>query len=217
MPKTIKITDFLKSVIIFTLIMETLGAICLYIAFSNNGMETLQAIWYGIFHSVSAFCTAGFGVFNDSFIAYQDNVFLNTVVSVLAIAGSLGFIVITDLWYRISGKSKSLSFTSKIIIYGFIILLTLGTTVTYFTETLLRDSESRLMQSFFQSMSAMTTVGFNTINTGAVSLPIILLVTFLMYIGASPSGTAGGMKITTLTAMISVLKSRVIGEKKSLS
>jgi len=144
-------------------------------------------------------------------------VFLNTVVSVLAIAGSLGFIVITVLWYRISGKSKSLSFTSKIIIYGFIILLTLGTTVTYFTETLLRDSESRLMQSFFQSMSAMTTVGFNTINTGAVSLPIILLVTFLMYIGASPSGTAGGMKITTLTAMISVLKSRVIGEKKSLS
>jgi trk system potassium uptake protein TrkH len=63
-------------------------------------------------------------------------------------------------------------------------------------------------------MTAMTTVGFNTISTGGLSLPILLFVTFLMYIGASPSGTAGGMKITTLTAMISVLKSRLFGQKK---
>ncbi|MGB3467152.1 MAG: potassium transporter TrkG [Cyclobacteriaceae bacterium] len=59
----------------------------------------------------------------------------------------------------------------------------------------------------------MTTVGFNTVSTGDLKLPILLLVTFLMYVGASPSGTAGGMKITTLTAMISVLKSRLFGQK----
>jgi trk system potassium uptake protein TrkH len=70
------------------------------------------------------------------------------------------------------------------------------------------------MTSFFQAMSAMTTVGFNTIPIGELSLPILLLVTFLMYIGASPSGTAGGMKITTLTAMLSILKSRLFGQKK---
>nr|BFF40127.1 hypothetical protein BACY1_19320 [Tenacibaculum mesophilum] len=63
-------------------------------------------------------------------------------------------------------------------------------------------------------MSAMTTVGFNTVPIGGFSLPILLLLTFLMYIGASPSGTAGGMKITTLTAMISILKSRLLGQKK---
>lgn len=213
MPKTIKINDFIKSVIIFTIVMETLGAICFFIAFKNSGTETLQAIWYSIFHSVSAFCTAGFGLFNDSFESYQNNTFINVIISVLAIAGSLGFIVITDLWYRISGKTKSLSFTSKIIIYGFIILLFGGTSLTYFTEPVVAG-DNALMKSFFQAMTAMTTVGFNTVATGNLSLPILLLVVFLMYIGASPSGTAGGMKITTLTAMVSVLKSRVLGQKK---
>ena len=213
MPKTIKINDFLRSVIVFTFVMETLGAICFFIAFKNSGMETLQAIWYSVFHSVSAFCTAGFGLFNDSFESYQNNTFINVIISVLAITGSLGFIVITDLWYRISGKTKSLSFTSKIILYGFIILLFIGTSLTYFSESLVQG-ESAVMTSFFQAMTAMTTVGFNTVATGNLSLPILLLVVFLMYIGASPSGTAGGMKITTLTAMISVLKSRVLGQKK---
>lgn len=70
------------------------------------------------------------------------------------------------------------------------------------------------MTAFFQTMFAMTTVGFNTIPIGELSLPILLLITFLMYIGASPSGTAGRMKITTLIAMISILKSRLFGQKK---
>lgn len=215
MPKTIKINDFLKSVIIFTFIMETLGAIAFFIAFTNAGMETFQAIWYSIFHSVSAFCTAGFGLFNNSFEDYQNNIFINIIISVLAIAGSLGFIVITDLWYRISGKSKNISFTSKIIIYGFLVLLLGGTLITYFTEPLVfQNGGNPLMKSFFLAMTAMTTVGLNTISTSGLSLPILLLVVFLMYVGASPSGTAGGMKITTLTAMIAVLKSRMLGQKK---
>lgn len=215
MPKNIKINDFLKSVIIFTLIMETLGAIAFFIAFTNAGMETFQAIWYSIFHSVSAFCTAGFGLFNNSFEDYQNNIFINIIISVLAIAGSLGFIVITDLWYRISGKSKNISFTSKIIIYGFLVLLLGGTLITYFTEPLVfQNGGNPLMKSFFLAMTAMTTVGLNTISTSGLSLPILLLVVFLMYVGASPSGTAGGMKITTLTAMIAVLKSRMLGQKK---
>jgi hypothetical protein len=89
--------------------------------------------------------------------------------SILAIAGSLGFIVITDLWYRISGKTKGIYFTSKIIIYGFAILLFIGTFLTYFTEPLVSQTgESALIQSFFQAMTAMTTVGFNTIATGNI-------------------------------------------------
>ncbi|EAY31254.1 V-type sodium ATP synthase subunit J (Na(+)-translocating ATPase subunit J) [Microscilla marina ATCC 23134] len=214
LPKTIKIRDFVKSVIVFTLIMEVIGAICFFIAFRQTGMETLKAVWFSVFHSVSAFCTAGFGLFNNSFESYSSNALINTIISVLAIAGSLGFIVITDLWYRITGKSNSVSFTTKIITYGFVILLFLGTTLVYFTEPSIRSSDSRLVESFFQAMTAMTTVGFNTISTGNLSLPILLFVTFLMYIGASPSGTAGGMKITTLTAMISILKSRLFGQKR---
>jgi len=215
LPNTIQIKDFIKSVIVFTLIMETIGAILFYFAFTNSGMGSLKAIWFSVFHSISSFCTAGFGLFNDGFESYQDNTFINTIISVLAISGSLGFIVITDLWYRIRGKSKEISFTTKIIVYGFLFLLFIGTLLIYITESpSILGSNSSLMTSFFQAMSAMTTVGFNTIPIGELSLPILLLVTFLMYIGASPSGTAGGMKITTLTAMLSILKSRLFGQKK---
>lgn len=214
LPRTIKIKDFIKSVIVFTLVMETLGAICFFIAFRDTGMEPLKAIWFAIFHSVSTFCTAGFGLFSDSFESYSDHTFINTIISVLAIAGSLGFIVITDIWYRIRRKSKKISFTTKIVLYGFILLLFLGTTLVYFTEPTVQNSDARLMESFFQAMTAMTTVGFNTISTGNLSVPILTFVVFLMYIGASPSGTAGGLKITTLTAMIAVLKSRLFGQKR---
>ena len=214
LPKSIKINDFIRSVVIFTITMETLGAICFFIAFKQVGMDTLKAVWFSIFHSVSAFCTAGFGLFNDSFESYSNNGFINTIISVLAIAGSLGFIVITDLWYRITRKSKNISFTTKIITYGFVLLLFIGTLLVYLTEPSIQSSDAKFSESFFQAMTAMTTVGFNTISTGGLSLPILLFVIFLMYIGASPSGTAGGMKITTLTAMISVLKSRLFGQKK---
>lgn len=215
LPNTIQIKDFIKSVIIFTLVMEIIGAILFYFAFTNAGMDNLKAVWFSIFHSISTFCTAGFGLFNDGFESYQDNTFINTIISILAISGSLGFIVITDLWYRISGKSKEISFTTKIIIYGFLFLLILGTLLIYSSESLsILGSSSTLMTSFFQAMSAMTTVGFNTIAIGEFSLPILLLITFLMYIGASPSGTAGGMKITTLTAMLAILKSRLFGQTK---
>ena len=214
LPNTIQVDDFIKSVIVFTLVMETLGAVAFYVSFTQSGMGALQAIWFSIFHSISTFCTAGFGLFNDSFEGYGDNTFINATIAVLAIAGSLGFIVVTDIWYRLSGKATQMTFTTKIIIYGFLFLLGIGTLLIYVTEPWGSETvTSALMKSFFQAMTAMTTVGFNTVPIGDLSLPILLLITFLMYVGASPSGTAGGMKITTLTAMMAVLKSRLLGQK----
>ncbi len=215
LPNTIKLKDFIKSVILFTFIMEIIGSILFYIAFINTGMNNLKAIWFAIFHSISTFCTAGFALFNNGFEGYQDNVFVNTTIAILAISGSLGFIVITDLWYRISKKSKRLSFTTKIIICGFLLLLFIGTSLLFYTESpSLTGKNNTVLISFFQAMSAMTTVGFNTIPIGNLSLSALLLVIFLMYVGASPSGTAGGMKITTLTAMLAILKSRLFGQEK---
>lgn len=214
MPKTIKVRDFMHSVILFTLVMEVLGMIAYFIAFVQAGVPTGFAVWSSIFHSISSFCTAGFGLYDDSFMRFQNNLAINSITSILAICGSLGFIVVTDLWYRLTGKSKHLTFTTRTIFFGFLTLLGIGTTLIYCTEPLIRNSgESMWLKSFFQTMTAMTTVGFNTIDTGGLSLPILLLITFLMYVGASPSGTAGGMKITTLTAMISILTSRLRGSK----
>ena len=214
MPETIEMKDFLRSAVVFTGVMEVLGSIGFLIAFTQTGMPFGQALWYSVFHSISAFCTAGFGLLNNSFEDYADNVLINVIISVLAIAGSLGFIVVTDLYARLTGKSRQISFTTKIVVYGFLLLLTLGTVLLYYTEPLVHLTGSgALMRSFFASMTAITTVGFNTIPTGSLRLPLLLIVTLLMYVGASPSGTAGGMKITTLTAMISILKSRLTGAR----
>ncbi|WP_405411296.1 TrkH family potassium uptake protein [Maribacter sp. Asnod1-A12] len=215
LPNTLKIKDFLKSVVLFTLIMETIGIIMYFFAFKEVGFTFWNAIWSAIFHSVSAFCTAGFSLDPNGFTAYLDNGLINATTSILAISGSLGFIVVTDLYLYLRNKDHSLSFTTKIIIYGFICLLTLGTLLLYFTEPTLStlESKERFMVSFFQSMSAMTTVGFNTIDFGLFSQAVLLITIFLMYVGASPSGTAGGIKITTLTAILAIMKSGLQGNK----
>lgn len=215
LPVTIKIKDFLKSVILYTVIMEVLGAILFFIAFKTDGMDTGEAIWSSIFHSISAFCTAGFSLFNSGFTDYVDNGLINFTISMLAICGSLGFIVITDVGLWIKNRAHSLSFTTKIVTMGSLILLVFGYLFFYFLEPSISNlsGSARVSAAFFQSMTAMTTVGFNTVDFGSFVLPMLLVTIFLMYIGASPSGTAGGMKITTLTAVFAIMKSRLKGSK----
>jgi trk system potassium uptake protein TrkH len=211
LPTTIKIRHFLKSVILFTVIMESLGAVLFFFAFKADGMPMLQSIWNAIFHSISAFCTAGFSLFANGFVDYANDGFINFIISMLAISGSLGFIVVTDFYLFLKKKAHKLSFTTKIILYGFAVLLIIGTGFLYFLEpsiTALSGYE-RFLVAFFQAMSSMTTVGFNTIDFGGFVLPMLLVVTFLMYVGASPSGTAGGIKITTLSAVYAIMKSRL--------
>ncbi len=216
LPVTIKIKDFIKSVIIFTLIMEVIGTILFFIAFKSDGMPIGQALWYSIFHSVSTFCTAGFSLFNDSFMGYTDDGFITFIISLLAICGSLGFIVITDFVLTLKNKTHKLSFTTKIILYGFLILLGFGTLFFYFLEPSIvqLNGTERFYASFFQCMTAMTTVGFNSVDFGGFSQAMLIICLILMYIGASPSGTAGGIKITTLTAVLAIMKSRLTGNKK---
>ncbi len=210
LPKGFEIKDFLKSVIIFTIIIETIGALAFYIAFTNAGVEHNFAIWSSVFHSVSTFCTAGFGLYNDSFEQFADNTGLNVIISFLAICGSLGFIVVTDIWNRITKKTKAITFTTKIIFGMMVFLLAVGTIITYFFEPSVQNlANNKFMISFFQSMSALTTVGFNTVPIGSLTLSVLLVIIFLMYIGASPSGTGGGMKSTTLTALIAIMWSRI--------
>lgn len=215
MPKGFEIKDFLKSVIVFTVIIETLGALCFYIAFTQAGVEHNFAIWSSIYHSVSAFCTAGFGLYNDSFERFADNTFINTIICILSICGSLGFIVVTDFWNRLSGKTKEITYTTKTIFGVIVVLLSVGTFTIYFFEPSVSHlDDNKLMVSFFQSMTALTTVGFNTVPIGSFSLGVLLIIIFLMYVGASPSGTGGGMKSTTLTALIAIMWNRIRNNKQ---
>lgn len=215
MPKGFEIRDFLKSVIIFTIVIEIIGALCFYIAFTQAGVEHNFAIWSSVFHSVSSFCTAGFGLYNDSFVQFADNTFINTIISVLSICGSMGFIVVTDFWNRISGKTKAITSTTKTIIVVTTLLLVLGTLMIYFFEPSVRNLDgNKWMVSFFQSMSALTTVGYNSMPLGDLSVVVILILIVLMYIGASPSGTGGGLKSTTFTALIAIMWNRIRNNKQ---
>lgn len=210
MPKGFQVKDFLKSVILFTVVIEIIGALCLYIAFTNAGVEHNFALWSSIFHSVSAFCTAGFGLYNDSFEQFAGNPSINIILSILAICGSLGFIVVTDFWNRLSGKSRKITFTTKIILGAMALLLVFGTIMLYLFEPAIEgQGGQRWMASFFQTMTALTTVGFNTVPLGSFATGSLLVIIFLMYIGASPSGTGGGMKTTTVTALIAIMWNRI--------
>lgn len=211
LPDTLQLKDFLKSVVVFTVVMEALGTLFFYIGFMGQGWGFWETLYQSLFHSISAFCTAGFSLFGNGFEDYVGDGWMNFTISILAIAGSLGFIVFTDLWLILTKKGHKMSFTTKIIFFGFLILLSFGTVSLYFgePEIVALDGAARLYASFFQTMSAMTTVGFNTMPIGEFILPIIFTIIFLMYVGASPSGTSGGLKITTLTAVLAYLRSHL--------
>lgn len=216
MPKGFEVKDFLRSVIIFTLVIESLGALSLYIAFSRAGVEHNFAIWSSIFHSISAFCTAGFGLYNDSFEQYAADPYINGILSFLSVCGALGFIVVTDVWNRIIKKTEAITFTTRIIIVIMSLLIILGTGLLYFFEPTMDrlGAWDKFLAAFFQAMTSVTTVGFNTVPIGNFILPVLLIVTFLMYVGASPSGTGGGLKSTTLTALMAIMWSRIRGDKR---
>jgi trk system potassium uptake protein len=213
-PKNFKIEKFIVSVITFCFFVELCGAIGLFFVFLNAGIA--NPFWNAIFHSVSAFCTAGFSLFSDSFEGLANNFGLNVVISTLSILGSMGFIVCVDVWRLMRGKIKRVTLTTKVIVTMTFWLFVIGGFLFFLTETYGggTSAENRLLFSFFQSMTALTTVGFNTVTISSMSKSAIMLLCILMVIGASPSGTGGGLKTTTFSAIWGLMKSTINGSKE---
>ncbi|MEH6487603.1 TrkH family potassium uptake protein [Hyphomonas oceanitis] len=199
--------QFVRTVILFTLICELVGAIALYAIFASEGIS--NPVWSAIFHSVSAFCTAGFSLNSNSFEGLAGHPGLNFVISVLSLFGAMGFLIIWDIWRNLTGRSVYLGFTSKLIIRMTAAFLLIGTIILFVAEPSIAalDPLDRLLAAFFQTMSASTTVGFNTVPIGALSHATLLVMFFLMAIGASPSGTGGGIKTTSFAAMVGLVRS----------
>lgn len=213
LPDSFRVDKFLRSVILFTIVIETIGAGCLYFIFKQA--EQPNALWSAIFHSVSSFCTAGFSLYNNSFESFTDNFWLNMTIAVLSYAGAVGFIVCVDVWRRFTNKIPHITLTSKIILHCTFWVSLIGTATLFLSESSIQylPVDKRLIASFFQAMSSMTTVGFNTISISKISRASLLLLTTLMIIGASPSGTGGGLKSTTFTALIGIMRSSLKGKK----
>lgn len=216
LPENFSVLQFIRSMVFFTIGIEVIGAIALAFIFAAAG-ET-GVVWKGIFHSISAFCTAGFSLFSDGFVRFDGNFALNAVISILAISGALGFIVFTDLYQRARGSKQRITYTSRIILRFTFFGILLGTAILFLSDDNISamSPEEGLMVAFFQSMTAFTTVGFNTYDIGAINPAPLFSVILLMIIGASPSGTGGGMKSTTFTALYAQLKSTFRGDNSIL-
>lgn len=207
LPEDFDVRSFLRHVIIFMLLCEAAGAALLYGVFVQSDME--MPLWSAIFHSVSAFCTAGFSLNADSFAGFANNTMVNITLAFLCYSGSIGFLVVSDVWRVFTGQKARLGFTSRIIFRLTVILAIAGTALFMLVGDWPDDLPKWqiLLESFFQVMTAQTTVGFNTIAIGDMALPSIMIIYFLMIFGASPAGTAGGLKITTLAVLIAVVRS----------
>ncbi|MBF0171030.1 MAG: potassium transporter KtrB, partial [Nitrospinae bacterium] len=213
LPASFRMDKFIRSVVGFTVVIEVVGAAVLYPALVNAGAA--DPLWSAIFHSVSAFCTAGFSLYNDSFMSMAGNFWINAILGALAYLGGIGFIVCIDFWRMLRGKSDRITLTSKIILLTSFWIMVAGTLFLFLGEGTLATlpPERRWLAALFQTMTAMTTVGFNTVDIGQFSNASLLLVVILMVIGASPSGTGGGVKSTTLSALYGVMRSSLRGER----
>ena len=207
LPSDIPLEAFLRQVVLFTMVIETLGALALWWAFSAAGVP--DALWQAIFHSISAFCTAGFSLFSSGLEGFRGDFWVNAVVCTLSYAGAVGFIVWTDLALVVVGKRDRMTLTSRIILSATFWLSLGGVAAFMVLEPSIAalPSHERVMVSLFQTMTAITTVGFNTHPISELGSALLVFVSFLMLIGASPSGTGGGLKSTTFTILIGSVRS----------
>ncbi len=206
LPERYPLLSFIQSVFVFTVLIESIGVTVLYFGFKDAGVD--QPMWSAIFHSVSAFCTAGFSLYSDSMSSFHDNALITNTILVLSILGSVGFIVLLDFWLKIIRKRKHVTLTSKIILISTLFYILLGTFLLYVSDGLLiADGVNGLKSAFFQLVSAHTTVGFNNFPIEHLKLGGVLVIIVIMIIGASPAGTGGGIKTTSVTALIGLLYS----------
>lgn len=204
-----------KYVLAFTFGTEILGAILLSIKFIPlYGAGT--GIWYAIFHSISAFCNAGFDILGDSIFPFRDDLLINLTLSFLVIVGGLGFVVTSELFRRRS--FKKLSTHSKLVIMVTGILLIFGTLMFLFLENedgvLEYESlKGSILESFFQSVVART-AGFYSVDLSQIKDSTALMLMGLMFVGGSPGSTAGGIKTTTLGVLFLSTHAVVRGESE---
>lgn len=213
--QVLNFSQLVKNIIVFTFTIEFIGFILLLIPFYQEFHNIEKTVYFAFFHAVSAFCNAGFALFSDNFIRFQSNFLLNITISFLIIFGGLGFAVIDDTrhLFRFKNKFNGLKLHSKIVIMTTMSLIIFGTLaflILEYTNTMRHlNLFDRILTSFFQSVTTRT-AGFNTIDFSAINKSTCLITILLMYIGASPGSTGGGIKTTTFAvvflAVVSILK-----------
>lgn len=215
-----KLKPLLVQVFLWTIAIEAVGAAIL-LPTELRRLPPLQAVWMASFHSVSAFCNAGFSLRSDNLVGDRANPAVILPIAGLIILGGLGFGVLTEvsrnLWTRARGqRPKRLSLHARTALAATGVLLLAGTVGFLILErgNLLRETDpmSRFLTSFFASVTPRT-AGFNSFNYAHVTTATVFLTIVLMGIGGCPGSTAGGIKATTLAVLFATARARLQGRR----
>lgn len=194
------IVKMTKFIILATFFIEALGVFFLSFIFCPK-LGLVKGLWFSIFHSISAFCNAGFDLMGNfepysSLVSFQDNWYLNMIIMLLIIIGGLGFLVWKDIIDN-RGHFSKMRLHTKIVITTTIILIFGGALFIYFCE----QGNATILSSLFQSVTART-AGFNTVDLSKIRETTQLIIIILMFVGGSSGSTAGGIKTTTIAVML---------------
>ncbi len=224
----ISVPRMLRNILLIAFFFEGLGTLILYFHWKSKLPKIYpdkDVLFASIFHAISAFCNAGFSIFSENLARFQGDVLVNFTIAGLFIIGGLGFYVIIELFQKIRYEGRSiftrgrffqiLSLHTKLVITTTGILIFSGTfllLILEWTNTLQHLSTfQKIVAAFFQAVTPRT-AGFNTVDIGNMSSSALLIIMVLMFVGASPGSTGGGIKTTTLsilyTAAISELQNR---------
>jgi len=211
-----EVQQLLRFIVRVTFGVEAAGAAVLFVCLASREGYTARCAYHAVFHAVSAFCNAGFSLYGNSFEAFRGHVGLNLAVTSLIIVGGLGFPVLRDLMVmgrrrRMGeGRSVRLHTGTRVVLTTSAVLIVLGAVLFYSLE---RGSTlgnagpgERVLASYFQSVTART-AGFNTVDIASVRTPVLVVLMFLMFIGASPGSTGGGVKTTTAAILFQAMRS----------
>ena len=196
----VKLTGFILKTAI---IVELIGVVAMAPVFCRD-FGFVTGIWYSLFHSISAFCNAGFDLMGvrekfSSLTSYSSNTYLCTIIILLIVIGGIGFLVWNDVWAH-KLKFNRYSLQSKVVLLTSLILIVLPAVYFFFYEYNNLEIHDRVINSFFQSVTTRT-AGFNTTDLSTMEESSTAIMVILMLIGGSPGSTAGGIKTATIAVL----------------
>ncbi len=216
----------LRKLIIMTLSIEAIGTVIIFATWGNE-VEFVglgSKIFFSVFHAVSGFCNAGFSLFPEGMYSnpLQKAYVLHLTIATLVILGGIGFPTILDILSpkamraRMAAPWRNWKMMTRVTVYSSAALLAFGTVtfflLEYFNTLSHLSFVEALITSFFQSMTTRSS-GFNTVDTSAISVPALLIMMMLMFIGASPGSMGGGIKTTTFTVIILSVWTTIVGKR----
>ncbi|MHB1192325.1 MAG: TrkH family potassium uptake protein [Longimicrobiales bacterium] len=203
----------LRTVVAVTFLVEGVGAAALWVTWRGSFGE-IGAAWPAVFHSISAFCNAGFSLFPDSLVSLRTSPLTLGVMGALIVLGGLGFVVMEDLRAWMRGRAPRLSVHTRLVLATTSALLAAGWAYFLFFEwsNALADLPvlHKVTNALFMSLTPRT-AGFSTVDYGQVANPTFFFVILLMLVGGSPGGTAGGLKTTTAVTLLLAFWTRLKG------